>query len=600
MVKSKVISLNQIRLNEKNPRIESFKYSSQEDIIDQLIKNEDVKSLAIEILNNGYISLGERLIVIKNNVDSKEPYTVLEGNRRVAALKMISSEKYRYKFNKEEKEKIEKFNKKNFELECDVITRKEVNDADFKIIVKHIKGIKQWSPIEKRVYYENLFSKIYNKSVSKQKKPDKKAVSKKALQEIAKQSPETEAIISGAIKQERFVKKIYQVTKKRTKKGKLENISTLNSDVLISRVLPRLKEDINLKFDESYKIISQPGEEEILNHIFLILGEATWVNKKRINTRNLNKKAMWADALDKDELMPGLKKYIHKYNDAKKSELGNTAAKQENLSQKANSKSKPTTDSKINQNSEKYKLVVHDKKLFVNKKEFDLKNNIILLNSSSHKIPNEDSEYSKVEFSSENKNFIISNQSIIAKETNNGSYKVDVNYNDSYETFNINLSVNKEENTNLFTDEWLADNKKLLEQSSINCEKIIAALEDLNDIKDLAKKGNGKETREYIVIAFLIRLIVEYSTKAYIDKFGIKPENPSLSNLIHLVIQQLFVQKRINKERKKLYAKVDDLDTLNSMIHDYRTTLSAINVKSTFNKYELYLEDLFNALGDQN
>ena len=58
--------------------------NTQKDIIDNLIKNDDILSLARQISKHGFIPV-EKIIVLKK----KEKYIVLEGNRRLAALKCL-------------------------------------------------------------------------------------------------------------------------------------------------------------------------------------------------------------------------------------------------------------------------------------------------------------------------------------------------------------------------------------------------------------------------------------------------------------------------------------------------------------------------------
>ena len=66
-----------------------FDFNSEEEIIKYLIDFEQIKELAFQILENGYNTIGERIIVLKRENAGKISYTVLEGNRRIASLKLL-------------------------------------------------------------------------------------------------------------------------------------------------------------------------------------------------------------------------------------------------------------------------------------------------------------------------------------------------------------------------------------------------------------------------------------------------------------------------------------------------------------------------------
>jgi hypothetical protein len=57
------------------------------DVIQELIKSADLKELVESIASNGYIDI-EPLVIMRSR--SHGPYTVLEGNRRLAALMMLN------------------------------------------------------------------------------------------------------------------------------------------------------------------------------------------------------------------------------------------------------------------------------------------------------------------------------------------------------------------------------------------------------------------------------------------------------------------------------------------------------------------------------
>lgn len=128
-------------------------------------------------------------------------YVALEGNRRIAALKIIFTETNR--FSSADRKKIEKLNVKDFFVDCDIVDEKEEDEARFKITAKHIDGIKAWNPTDKRVFYCNLFTQYRVNGVS----------SKNASKAIEKVTTKTQTQIKNALGWSRFLSIIYDETK---------------------------------------------------------------------------------------------------------------------------------------------------------------------------------------------------------------------------------------------------------------------------------------------------------------------------------------------------------------------------------------------------
>ncbi len=74
-----VLNPLKINLDFNNPRFSMFDFNSEEEIIKYLIDFEQIKELAFQILENGYNTIGERIIVLKRENAGKISYTVLEG-----------------------------------------------------------------------------------------------------------------------------------------------------------------------------------------------------------------------------------------------------------------------------------------------------------------------------------------------------------------------------------------------------------------------------------------------------------------------------------------------------------------------------------------
>lgn len=589
MVVTKLLSPLEINLDKNNPRFASFNYNNEKDIIDHLEKNEKVLPLAKNIIDKGYITLGERIIVVKD----EDHYTVLEGNRRIAALKLIFSNPD--SFSEEYAKKAKSLNIKDFYVDCDVISEGERQLAEYKISAKHIEGIKQWTPQEKRTYYDSLFSKYKNSGDSKSK----------AVEKIFKITPESRTSIQNAIKKNKFVQQVYDVTKKNHKD--LKNISLLDSDVLTSRVMPRLKDQLSLLENDDFCLESNKECGEIYKNILLKLGEAIWVNKT-LNTRTLNTKKMWDSILEENKIIPGLNDLIKQYNDKKGKVLPSLKTSSqaiektkeksvEDITFKLTNAESPSIKKKKDQEKAKYGIKTSKDEITVDNLNYDLKDNVFLYHNNNV-ISKKSSEYTKISFSSTDNYFFI-DKSRIDSHTGNGNYEVSATYVDKTVKFKVILHIKKQSkenvNCNLTSEKWYTESLKLLngtKKEGLN--KIIVLLQALETRNNLQKDKD-----DFIIASFLIRTLIEYASKAYADENGIERDDcKQLPSLVSKIVQRLYQKKILNKEQMKVLKNSNDLETLNGQIHEYTTNISLETVKSIFKHYQQYLDNVFQALSE--
>ena len=84
----RVIRLDRIFLHHKNPRHEP--YDTEAQVIDWLCRNEEVPQLARDIANHGLSPFDRFGVVRAHETDSDDAsYVVVEGNRRLCALKLL-------------------------------------------------------------------------------------------------------------------------------------------------------------------------------------------------------------------------------------------------------------------------------------------------------------------------------------------------------------------------------------------------------------------------------------------------------------------------------------------------------------------------------
>lgn len=84
----KDIEVDKLFLDESNPRLGSHEAGTQDEILEILVREMSVDEVALSIAENGFYT-AERLLVIEREPGPPKTYTVVEGNRRLAAVQIL-------------------------------------------------------------------------------------------------------------------------------------------------------------------------------------------------------------------------------------------------------------------------------------------------------------------------------------------------------------------------------------------------------------------------------------------------------------------------------------------------------------------------------
>ena len=154
--------ISQLVFDRKNPRLalELIGGNSPDDgqIIKYLDDISPLSELVTSILENGYIAI-EPLIVIKEG----DVYRVLEGNRRLAAIKLIADKKFREEhdlFSIDDSLITERVRETIKEIP--VYEVDDEKDARALIGFKHIKGPYKWNSFAKAKYVTDQYRENYS------------------------------------------------------------------------------------------------------------------------------------------------------------------------------------------------------------------------------------------------------------------------------------------------------------------------------------------------------------------------------------------------------------------------------------------------------
>lgn len=158
------IKLNNLKFDAQNPRLPMRLQgvTDENKVIDYMVKYGNVTELMLSIGETGY-SEAEPLLVVKEGTDK---YIVVEGNRRLAALKLLNDSELT-------KVRIQSINSvvsgaKYIPEEVPCIVYASREDVLDYLGYRHITGVKDWGALEKARYLDQLYQ-IHIKSTPQEK-----------------------------------------------------------------------------------------------------------------------------------------------------------------------------------------------------------------------------------------------------------------------------------------------------------------------------------------------------------------------------------------------------------------------------------------------
>ena len=146
------IPLQQLHLDTSNPRLpKSLSGTNESRILEYMLLDASLIELMLAIGKNGFFP-GEQLLVVNEGGDS---YKVVEGNRRLSALKLLSNPGLATVQNSKIQQVIEETDQRPTEIPC-LIFENEASIHNY-LGYRHITGIKEWKLLEKARYLYELW-----------------------------------------------------------------------------------------------------------------------------------------------------------------------------------------------------------------------------------------------------------------------------------------------------------------------------------------------------------------------------------------------------------------------------------------------------------
>lgn len=149
--------VSQLLFDNKNPRLpENATNMSQEKLLELMEQDFDLVPIGKSLSDNGFF-IEEPLIVIPK--EGEEKFIVVEGNRRLAAIKLLTEPESRQRSRlKATWDELAKASKRPL-TEIPVIIHKNRDDLTAILGFRHISGIMKWDPRSKARYIHDLIEK---------------------------------------------------------------------------------------------------------------------------------------------------------------------------------------------------------------------------------------------------------------------------------------------------------------------------------------------------------------------------------------------------------------------------------------------------------
>lgn len=152
--------ISNLDFDPNNPRfMDTFGQDAQADgqAIERMLDEENIHELVGSIGQQGYFP-GEPLLVTPNPTDTKR-YIVVEGNRRLAALRLLSGKIAPDDLPESLRELIANATNKPTEVEC--LEFPQRRDILKYLGFRHISGPRRWEPLSKARYLHDLIQNFY-------------------------------------------------------------------------------------------------------------------------------------------------------------------------------------------------------------------------------------------------------------------------------------------------------------------------------------------------------------------------------------------------------------------------------------------------------
>lgn len=154
------VGVDRLLLDEENPRLpEDLVPRTQEKMIGYIASKGAIEDLMSSIGKNGFF-VGEALVAYRNSKDKPDQLRIIEGNRRLTAVKLILKPSL-YPNRSSIKDLADSAKHKERLAELPVVIFSSREEVLPYLGSRHIVGVRQWEPLAKARYMRQLFNSLH-------------------------------------------------------------------------------------------------------------------------------------------------------------------------------------------------------------------------------------------------------------------------------------------------------------------------------------------------------------------------------------------------------------------------------------------------------
>ena len=242
--KIETVPLSKLILDPENPRLPESLPRDQTSMLNYIAETTSIEELMSAIAENDYFA-GEPLIVVPSN-DANKTFIVVEGNRRLCAVKLLADPTLIARRSTRMLELAESAKRKPSLLPTIQLAKR--SDVLPYLGFRHITGVKQWEPLAKARYIEQLLTLTDNNLEQRERYGEVARVIGSRRDHI-KRNLDALAVYK-VIKKEDF----FEIEDLNDESLKFSVLSTALADERIAAFVGVVKKDFNDEYQPTYPI----------------------------------------------------------------------------------------------------------------------------------------------------------------------------------------------------------------------------------------------------------------------------------------------------------------------------------------------------------
>lgn len=293
------LKADDLLLDPNNPRFSKFHkhetsedlYSDieiQEDTLEKMVTYEDVHEVEASIKRTGFLDLDP---IFVKKIKNSEKYIVLEGNRRVSAIKTL------LKKHKSGTSNSDKLTDEVYEslqsIFCKDLTSFSDNEIDYMLGLRHGGAIKQWEPLPASANLYKIYMREFCEKNSCENSPEHFRCDAKIMKDMAARFSITLSVATKRLKTYRVYTDLSEI--RPAMKDKLEKKYSVIEEMIAKKIIC---DEMHFDADSTFTF-SQEGSELFFNVVFGDVDKKPLISGASVGNKDGGSVRDYADVLAK-------------------------------------------------------------------------------------------------------------------------------------------------------------------------------------------------------------------------------------------------------------------------------------------------------------